>query len=71
LSAPSIVWLLILVFTEPGAPAPTVKITVTRSQLACEETRLAVQKGAAIPLQLAQCAPLDMKIVNDILTGRR
>lgn len=66
-----IVWLLILVFTEPGATAPTVKITVTRSQLACEEMRIAVQKGAAIPLQLAQCAPLDMKIVNDILSGRR
>ena len=44
----SLVWLLILVFTEPGASAPTVKITVTRSQLACEETRIAVQKGAAV-----------------------
>lgn len=67
----SIVWLLILVFTEPGATAPTVRITVTRSQLACEETRLAVQKGAAIPLQLARCTPLDLKIVNDIMSGRR
>jgi hypothetical protein len=67
----SLVWLLILVFTDPGAPTPTVKITVTRNQLACEEMRIAVQKGAAVPLQLAQCAPLDMKIVNDILSGRR
>lgn len=67
----SIVYLLVLVFLEPGAAKPTVNITVTRNQVACEQSRVAVQKGSAYPLQVAQCAPLDLGKVNDLMQGRR
>ena len=57
----SIVWLLVLVFSEPGAASPTVKITVMRDQLACEEMRLAVNKGAAYPMLVNKCVPFDLE----------
>ena len=57
----SIVWLLVLVFSEPGAASPTVKITVMRDQLACEEMRLAVNKGSAYPLLVNKCVPFDLE----------
>jgi hypothetical protein len=57
----SIVWLLVLVFSEPGATSPTVKITVMRDQLACEEMRLAVGKGAVHPMLVNKCVPFDLE----------
>ena len=63
----SIVYLLILVFTESGAPKPTVKITVTHDRVACERMRVAAQKGAVVALQVAECAPLDLRRVNEVL----
>lgn len=63
----TIVWLLVLVFTETGAPKPTLKITVNRDQLSCEQLRLAVTKGSAYPLQIARCVPLDLAKVQDVL----
>jgi hypothetical protein len=67
----SIVYLLILVFTEPGLPSPTVKITVTRDQVACEQARVAIKKGSVFPVQVAQCAPLDLEKAGKIAKPRR
>ena len=63
----SIVYLLILVFTESGAPKPTVKITVTPDRVSCERTRDAVRKGSAYPLLVSECAALDVRKVNEML----
>ena len=57
----SIAWLLVLVFSEPSATTPTVKLTVMRDQLACEETRLAVEKAAAYPILVNKCVPFDLE----------
>ena len=67
----SIVWLLVLVFTEPAATAPTVKITVMHDQLACEQTRLAVKKSAAYPILVNQCVPLDLERAAAAAKGSR
>lgn len=66
----SIVYLLILVFTETGAPKPTVKITVTPDRVSCERSREAVQKGSAYPLLVCECAALDVRKVNAVMQGR-
>jgi hypothetical protein len=65
----SIVWLLVLVFSEPGAAAPTVKVTVMRDQLACEEVRLAVDKGAAQPMLVNKCVPFDLEKAAKVAKG--
>lgn len=54
-----------------ASPRKTSRLSGGGREKARRATRLAVQKGAAIPLQLAQCTPLDLKIVNDIMSGRR
>ena len=66
----SIVYLLILVFTETGAPKPTVKITVMQDRVSCERSREAVKKGSAFPLLVSECAALDVRKVNEVLQGR-
>lgn len=65
----SIVYLLILVFTETGAPKPTVKITVMRDRASCERMKEAARKGSAFPLQVSECAALDIRRVNEVLQG--
>jgi hypothetical protein len=67
----SIVYLLILVFTETGAPKPTVKVTVMPDRASCERSREAIQKGAAFPVQVCECAALDVRKVNEVLQGRQ
>lgn len=66
----SIVYLLILVFTETGAPKPTLKMTVMRDQLSCEQSRVAVEKGSVFPLQVCQCVPLDLEKAGKIAKAR-
>ena len=66
----SIVYLLILVFTESGATKPTVQITVTPDRASCERVRDAARKGSAYPLQVAECAALDVRKVNEMLQSR-
>ena len=48
----SIVYLLILVFTEAGEEKPTLKILVNPDQVSCEQSRAAIQKGSVHPLQV-------------------
>ena len=67
----SIVWLLVLVFSEPGAESPTVKITVMRDQLACEEMRVAVGKGSAYPILVNKCVPFDLEKAAKVTKGAR
>jgi predicted ribosome-associated RNA-binding protein Tma20 len=67
----SIVWLLVLVFTETGAATPTVKVTVMRNQLACEEMRVAVDKGAAHPVLVNKCVPFDLEKAAKVAKGGR
>ncbi|HET9653134.1 MAG TPA: hypothetical protein VFP36_13120 [Usitatibacter sp.] len=67
----TIVWLLIVVFTETGAAKPTLKITVKPDQLSCEQLRLAMTKGSAYPLDLAQCVPFDLAKAADVLKANR
>jgi hypothetical protein len=67
----SIVWLLVLVFSESGAATPTVKITVMRDQLACEETRVAVGKGSAYPILVNKCVPFDLEKAAKVVKGSR
>jgi hypothetical protein len=62
----TIVYLLILVFTETGAAKPTLKITVMRDQLSCEQSRVAIEKGSVYPVQVCQCVPLDLEKAGKI-----
>lgn len=66
----SIVYLLVLVFTETGAAKPTLKITVTRDQVSCEQSRVAIEKGSVFPVQICQCVPLDLEKAGKIAKDR-
>lgn len=67
----SLIYLLILVYTDPGAAKPTVNITVLPDQVACEQSRVAVQKGSVVPLLVCQCAPIDLKKVEEMRKAHR
>jgi hypothetical protein len=66
----SIVYLLVLVFSETGAAKPTLKITVTPNQLSCEQSRVAIEKGSVYPIQICQCVPLDLEKAGKIAKQR-
>lgn len=67
----TIVFLLIMVFIEPGATRPTVTITVEPDRATCERSKAAIEKGAAVQLQLCQCAPFDLGKAERIAKGQR
>ena len=62
----SIVYLLILVFTETGAEKPTLKIMVKPDQVSCEQSRAAIQQGSVHPLQVCQCVPFDLDRASQV-----